>query len=73
LEQFQLVIKFITRKYLISSPLPNSIYLISINTFEIKVGYVSRGFQGLAVTVNSTKQQLGKSAIVSMIGSIEAL
>ena len=51
----------------------NLIYLISINTFEIKVGYVSRGFQGLAVTVNSTKQQLGKSAIVSMIGSIEAL
>lgn len=45
----------------------------SINALEIKVGYVSRGFQGLAVTVNSTKQQLGKSAIVSMIGSIEAL
>ncbi len=40
----------------------------SINVLEIKVGYVSRGFQGLAVTVNSTKQQLGKSAIVSMIG-----
>ena len=45
----------------------------SINALETKVGYVSRGFQGLAVTVNSTKQQLGKSAIVSMIGSIEAL
>ncbi len=45
----------------------------SINALEIKVGCVSRGFQGLAVTVNSTKQHLGKSAIVSMIGSIEAL